>query len=262
MYEYYRLKMSITRQKNFFINTLSHDFKIPAIAQIRALELIQKHYLPEEPVKTLLDEINTSCKYTFEQAAILTDIYKAEKDDTTLNRETFSFLNNSELFSEDLHFSAKQKNIIFINNTNSDFITADKKYFIKALKLILETVINLSDKNTKIKLSTHRKCNRLHFELNYTGIPFSFTDDTVLFSDLPSYSTVGHGIRIYFFKKIINLHKGCLQFKQFSNRKNQIYFAIPQTYNVVKPNGIADFLSIFGKTKLTPDFTNFNIKTP
>ena len=55
----------IEKQKEYFIETLVHDLKVPTLAQYRGLELLENEVVGNlsEEQKELVSQIKYSCKY-------------------------------------------------------------------------------------------------------------------------------------------------------------------------------------------------------
>ena len=82
------------RQRETYISTLSHDLKIPTIAQIRALELIVNGSMGaiNAGQKEILDLTLDSCYSMYDMLSTILSTYKYENNDVILNYEKFSIL--------------------------------------------------------------------------------------------------------------------------------------------------------------------------
>ena len=222
-----QLKYELLTQKEYFIKTLGHDFRVSIIAQIRGLDLIQKGLNSTNDDYKLVNEINDSCKYTLDMVTMLMNIYKIENKDLLLNYE---ILNLSDVINDVLtEFTeiASEKNIDFNSNIKHHIIIADKENFIKVLKILILKALQYSERNSILNISFELSAGKNLLCINYKGKPLTFEEENRMLSKNPNFSTVGHGIQMHLCKKIIDLHKGKLAFKTKLNKYNTFEISIP-----------------------------------
>ena len=75
IFKYIMLYKSMLKERNYLINTLSHDLRVSTIAQIRGLDILQKNYAQEE----LIQEINNSCHFTLDMINVILNTYRYKK---------------------------------------------------------------------------------------------------------------------------------------------------------------------------------------
>ena len=80
MYENIESEKEIERQKEYFIETLIHDLKVPTIAQLRGLELLQKGTfgIINNDQKEILNNITDSCQYILTMISMVLNTYRFE----------------------------------------------------------------------------------------------------------------------------------------------------------------------------------------
>lgn len=228
------LKQELFSQRENFIKTLSHDLRVSTLAQIRGLDLLQKKYANEE----LIADIDESCKYSLDMINMLLNTSRYENGEQILNYEIFNF---SEIISEScskLFLKAKEKDLeIICNMKNSETVEADKIEMEKTLYYLLATTIFNSKRSEKIVIISRKKHNNLEVSINYKGTPLSEEECKRMFSNNSRFSTVGHGIRMYLCKKIIEFHGGKIYVNNHDNKINSFIFTIPanRSANVFKP---------------------------
>ena len=70
-FQNYFLRRENEKQKDFFIKTLSHDFRVATLAQLRGLEYLSKSANFEPENTELIAEITNSCQYSLEMISTL-----------------------------------------------------------------------------------------------------------------------------------------------------------------------------------------------
>uniref|UniRef100_UPI004025C157 PAS domain-containing protein n=1 Tax=Candidatus Stercorousia sp. TaxID=3048886 RepID=UPI004025C157 len=82
------------KQRETYISTLSHDLKIPTLAQIRALELLVNEKMGKinDQQRELLNLTLDSCYCMYDMLSTLLTTYKFENNDIVLNYEKIQML--------------------------------------------------------------------------------------------------------------------------------------------------------------------------
>ena len=213
----YKLKNEIISQKEYFIKTLGHDFRVSVIAQIRGLDLIKKaHFIDKENYK-LVNEINDSCKYTLDMITMLMKIYNMENKNCALNYENININEILNKILNDCNHAALDKNIDLKYKLDNLNIIADREYLTKILKVLIISAIQHSKHNSVIYIINILKNDKNILRINYEGMPLSFEEQNRMTANSPNFSTVGHGIQMYLCKKLVDLHRGKLKYKSDSN---------------------------------------------
>ena len=217
------LKRYLSAQKERFINVISHDLRIPVIAQIRALEIVNDKKLGtlNDAQSNMLLEIENSCKCVLNLMSLMINTYKMENDSYKLIYEKFNLTDLIVSCFDELLPIAQEKNITFeYKNLNKNKnIIADKNELKKVLLNILSTTISNSGIGDKICVTTnfsHKK-----FRLIVDGGNNQLYSNSYINS---GYASIGQNIKLRFCKKIIENHKG----KIIHNINNSLGFEIPQ----------------------------------
>lgn len=239
MYQNLESEKEIERQKEYFIETLIHDLKVPTIAQLRGLEVLKKGTLGAlncDEIE-LISQIENSCKYILDMIAIVLNTYRFENGQNKLYYEKF---NISELLLkcfEELSEDTKEKNLTFAyaGAEAPIILEADKSEIKKVIIHLLLNSILYSNKNEKILITILEEANQLKFTITSKGIPLSERECCTLFdrasTHSPKYSTIGNGIGLYLCKKIIDVHKGNIYASTDGKCTNTITFTLPLIYN-------------------------------
>lgn len=226
--KYTGLKNKLIKQREYFIKTLSHDLRVSTLAQIRGLEILQKK-LSDKEDSSLVADINDSCKYTLDMITMLLNTFRYENGEQVL---TYESINIPELVSsclKDTTTFADEKNVKlhFYPNKLPEMFEADRYSMEKLFTNLLLTAIFNSVKNGEIHIQSCGNADMARFTITYTGIPLSEEECRRMFSENPRFSTVGHGIRMHFCKKIIDFHGGCIKVSNKNGNINSFTFTIP-----------------------------------
>jgi len=228
------LKSELFNQRENFIKTLGHDFRVSLLAQIRGLDIVQQKFSLSDKEICFVEEINNSCKYSLDMISMLLKIYKIENGTLALHYENINITEIIyEIFTKYKN-NAAEKNIALRCNFANNTIYADRENFSKALKILIGTVLIYSKKDTTVRLSLKRTPAHFLFEIEYNGNPISNEEYKRMFALSPAYSTVGHGIQMFLCKKIIDIHKWKIEFKSHFD-VNAFIISIPSGTEQVAP---------------------------
>jgi len=234
LYRIKLLKKEILGQKEFFINTLGHDIRVPLIAQIRGLEFLSVNIKQNTDNILISNELYSCSKYTFDLITMLMDIYKIETGEINFANDNCKISDIYSVIAAKYMSNAIEKNINIIFKTGDISLLANKEYLTKALKILIKTAITYSDKNTVIYFDTVTYKKNIVFDISYTGNPVTEEEYNRMFSKNTVYSVVGQGIQMFFCKKIIDLHKGKISFNSDKNRLNTFRVKIPNKIRLSK----------------------------
>lgn len=235
-YEDIEAEKEIERQKEYFIETLIHDLKVPTLAQLRGLELIKNESFGEinGEQKELITQIEVSCKYILEMISMVLNTYRFE---TGQNQLVYEVFNISELVMDcfnKMSPQAQDKNIIFSYGTNKENtnIEADKEEIRQVILNLLSNAIAYSNKDERIAVNAIIENNHLKLTIVSRGVILSERECKTLFDrsngEYPKYTTIGHGIGLYLCKKIIDMHNGEIYASTDGVSTNTFAFIIPQ----------------------------------
>ena len=211
--KYYTLRKEFFAQRNYFIKTLGHDLRVSAIAQIRGLNLLEKNPEDENIKAELIKEVNSSCKYSLEMITMLLNSYKFDNGEQVLYYEYFNLNDSIKACSSKLLEVLKEKSleIIFFNDAKI-LIMADRNAIERLLELLFSTAISNSNINSKIRVLVLSNDNVLELKIMYQGKVLTEEESCRMLGKDALFSTVGHGIKMNFCRKIVEFHKGKLEF--------------------------------------------------
>ena len=200
----------LQKQRAAYIAALSHDLKIPTLAQIRALELIASGELgnlsqeQNEIINLTLD----SCKSVYDMLSTILTTYKYENNDVALNMqkiEVSQLMNNCSLkFSKDICY--KKLKIKVISENGPCYLFADESQIKQAFENLIDYCISLTDSAVECKIN-----------ISDNNIIVSFIFDSLNgeklegllneYSEL-NFDKVGSGLGLYLTKQVIAAHNG------------------------------------------------------
>ena len=217
------IKNELHAQRENFINSLSHDIRIPIIAQIRALELLKNDKLGDlnTAQKDMVLHIENSCKCILNLSSLMINTYNIENNKYSLIYEKFNISEIINSCFNELINEASEKQITFeYNNKIKDMsIVADKTELKKVIMNILSTSITNANFGEKVSVIT-AACND-KIRLSFISSSNYRLSNICEHSD---YSSVGQKIRMGFCKKIIENHHG----KIIKNRNQNLFsFELP-----------------------------------
>lgn len=232
----------IEELRNGFIETLAHDLKTPIIAQIRILDLLILGHFGNLN-KEQLDIINTtldSCKYMYEMVSTLISTYRFENEDFKLNCSDFYIMESIEniISAADDFLKRKNLKVVIIPECKIDCIFGDEIRLKKVFESILFNSINLSFKNSVIKIFINKIYNNISIVIESHGCFISPERFNSMFKLqlTENFDKIGSGIGLYLAKKIVEKHNG--KIIAYSDIRQKIFlgFEIPLQNHIFLKN--------------------------
>lgn len=237
MYENITTGKECESEREFFIKTLLHDLKVPTIAQLRGVQLLQNETLGKVNTqqKEVLDEIVESCSYVLDMISTIICAYRFDNGENTLGYRKFyvtemlndctKIMKNDYKYPVELSCSVKPASLMMIADSNV------LKMVIVNLIIKFMTKYNPQKKVT-IKVEGFEKFVRFVIstkENHARGRSAKWIPFKSLLSNL-KFITVGYGIELYLCHKIISLHKGNAYVEMNDINIEQFRFEIPRIF--------------------------------
>lgn len=209
-------EIKLQKLKDTFIATLTHDLKVPILAEAKVLNLLAKDdfsfnsEFKQEAIKNML--ANNSDM--LELVTTLLDVYKLENDSYSINTTTCDIEKIIKLEAEKLKYILKENGceIKISSTTKQTTLNADAKEIARVFKNILTNAINFAPENSKIKVKLYEENNCLLVDISDKGAGIAEQDIPHIFERYytadKKYRKVGTGLGLYLSKKIIKLHNG------------------------------------------------------
>ena len=228
MKKYFNLKTKLIRQREYFINVLSHDFRVSTLAQLRGVEILSK-FTSNNDQKLLLSDIDESCRYTLDMISMLLNSFRYENGEKVLVCEEINIENLILNCINQIKKYSYEKNIeiIFKKENTIDSFWADKTEIKKVITNLLITALSNSKSFKKVIINTGYINGMTLFSISYTGKALTLEEYRRMFSGDSKFSTVGHGIRMNLCKQIIEFHGGEIKVINSGNEINTFTFTIP-----------------------------------
>lgn len=233
------INKALIKQKEHFIDILTHDLKVPTLAQLRGLELLKNEVLGNVNLeqKELIQNIETSCENIINMISMLQNTYKIENGNNKLYYETFNISNLLVDCLNKITNIINEKNISFAYFTSEPnmFINADKECIKNVILNLIIFAISYSCQNSKILIYISRENNNLKFLLKTTGVYLSDEFCNNIFEpeklNHQNYTVIGQKISLHLCKKIIDEHEGKIYAKSDTNSSLSLVFLIPYKKN-------------------------------
>ena len=221
-------KSALHNQREFFINSLSHDLRIPLIAQIRALEIIRNECLGElnNTQKEMISQTEQSCNCILNLISLLINTYNIENATYKLIYNKFNLYETILTCFNELLSTATEKNITFEyeGEDKNMSLCADKEDIKKVIKNLLLSSIEYANTGDVISVQIKNINKKLQLCLKVK-------ENNNVYQKIenydPRYNAIGQSIRYHFCKKIIELHKG--QIVQNNGLNKSFTFELPMS---------------------------------
>lgn len=212
------IEKSAQKQRETYIATLSHDLKIPTLAQIRAIELLlsQNTGNINEEQKELLNLTLDSCNQMYDMLSTILSTYKYENDDVLLSFEKVQLLPLiDDAFSKSFK-TIRNKNIQIKISAENNFISlyADEGQIKKAIENLVDSCVSFAYENTEILCQINKINNDKIISISL-GFESPYINTDMLRNLFKKYVTpaekmdkVGNGLGLYLAKQIIDAHNG------------------------------------------------------
>lgn len=225
------------RQRETYISTLSHDLKIPTLAQIRALELLISGNLGSvnDNQKEILNLTLDSCYCMYDMLSTILTTYKYENNDIILNYEKVHMLKLlDEAFSKSVR-ALHSKNIKVRVKAKDKFVSlyADKAQMKKAFENLIDFCVSNAYTDTEI-ICEIGKINNSNSVFISLGFESPYVSSETIQNMFKMYTTssekmdkVGSSLNLYLAKQIINAHNGTIAVESKKSNYNHYNIELP-----------------------------------
>lgn len=220
------------------IATLTHDLKTPAVAQIRAIELLLKGNFGEinETQRSFLNDILNSCNNMLDMLVNMLWLYKFDNKHIAVNITSFD-VNEllKDIFNENkLMLNSNTHKYIQNNRTAKIRILADRMHIKRIIFNLLTNAANHSRENSPIYIDLDVQNNNFIFKVTSQGdyIPDEllkciFDKNKVFNQKCDGLST---GLGLYLSNSLLELNGGKFIYKSETNGMNTFGFTL-KLYN-------------------------------
>lgn len=226
----YTTQKEIDSLKEDFVATLTHDLKVPIIAEANMLDffLQEKFGTLNEKQKEALENMKSSNKELLELVQIVLETYRLKEDELELNLETVSVKKFLEEVKEEMSYIAQKTNNTIKVIIPDDFdIKVDYLHFKRVLKNLVNNAISYGKSNTDIEIEAEQSGNNIQITVKDYGKGISEEDIEKIFNRYYSASKkfrkIGTGLGLYLSKQIVEAHGGTLEVDSKENEYTKFY---------------------------------------
>ena len=221
--------------KEDFVATLTHDLKVPIIAETNMLELFLNENFGEisEKQRLALKNMQTSNKELLELVQTVLETYKIGK--LTLYKENImlkSFI--EEIIEEMTPIAEKNKNTLSFNCSRDIRVLADRFQLKRVVKNLIQNAISYGKSKTPIEIKIGEIPNYITIKVKDFGGTISKIDIERIFNKYYSaakkFRKIGTGLGLYLALQIIKAHQGDLSVDSIEGEYTEFCIKIPVYY--------------------------------
>ena len=223
------------KQRETYISILSHDMKIPLLAQIRALKLLQEENLGNinQQQKEIINLTLDSCHFMYDLLSTMLSSYRYENREMVLIKEKIRLPKLIEKCFNNISEDLRNKNInIRMKIRDEDaIIYGDKIQIKKAFDNLLDYCLSIAMKNSEIICDINTFDNTAYIYIEFIGFCKTQTPMKEMFKMYTTHSDkmgkVGSTLDLYLAKQIIEAHNGKIKAECKSSTYNSYTIEIP-----------------------------------
>ena len=220
--------------KEDFVATLTHDLKVPIIAETNMLDFFLSKKFGELN-NTQIEALNTmkaSNSELLELVQTVLDTYKVKEGEIELKIETSSAKTLIDEVVGEMNAIAQKNNNKFAVNIKSDFdIKVDYLQFKRVIKNLVSNAIIYGKSGTDIEITAKQKNDYAYFYVKDHGRGIAKEDIDKVFNKFYSahkkFRKIGTGLGLYLSKKLVNAHGGELSVSSKEGEWSEFVIKIP-----------------------------------
>lgn len=225
-----------TRLKSEFLSGMSHELRTPLNAIIGFSEMLlgDDYGQLNEKHKKFINNIKISGEHLLRLVNDLLDLSKIESGNVEVNYETFSIYHAICETISVLNSIAEKKNIRINMKVDRDLLlTADLRMFKQIMYNLLSNAVKFTEDEGSVHVIALKEGDLLRIEVHDTGIGIPEKDRDKIFTSFRQLDSSltrkqeGTGLGLTLTKKLIEIHKGCINFKSVEGRGTRFWFTLP-----------------------------------
>lgn len=203
--------------KEEFAATLTHDMKVPVIAELNSLNYLLDGRFGElnEKQTEILKLMKSSNQELKELIENMLETYKLEQKAITLNLQKYNlnnFLNTVINEMQPIALSTMHTISTNLEQTNNFDYNFDEFQLKRVIKNIIQNAISFSPNNSEINISTELFENKIKINITNSGSNISKEDLELIFQKYYSghskFRKAGTGLGLYLSQQIMLAHNG------------------------------------------------------
>ena len=224
--------------KEDFVATLTHDLKVPIIAETNMLELFLNESFGKVTEKqgVALKNMQSSNKELLDLVQIVLDTYKFRSQSIRLYRENImlqGFI--EEIITEMTPIADKTKNDFRFNLPRDIRVLADRIQLKRVVKNIIQNAISYGKPNSPIEITIGEIPKYITIKVKDHGKGISKADINKIFNKYYSaakkFRKIGTGLGLYLSFQIVKAHGGDLTVDSVENEYTEFCIKLPAGAN-------------------------------
>lgn len=224
----------IEQLKDDFISTLTHDLKVPIVAETNILDfmLAEKFGPVNDKQKEAIQNIQVSNKELLELIQVLLETYRIKNSGEILYLEDFEvnpYLN--EIIKEMAPIAEKNKLKIRYKEYENIKITADKMQLKRVIKNIIQNAITHSNSKNNIDINVMKTQKEVVISVADYGKGIPQKDLEAVFqkyySTAKKFRKIGTGLGLYLARQIVKAHGGEITVESEDGKGTTFYIHLP-----------------------------------
>ena len=237
---YLMIIKDVTNQKEIetlkedFVATLTHDLKVPIIAESNMLNFLLSGKFGELSPKQqeAIENMQKSNNELLELVHIVLDTYKVRDSGIELFKQPVVLSKLiKDVAAEMKPIADASKNPIVVKIQEDNELLLDKLQMKRVLKNLIQNAISYGKTNTDIELKLFKRDKNAVITVKDYGKGIAKEDITKIFNKYFSASKkfrkIGTGLGLYLSKEIIEAHKGSLVVQSEENKYTEFCITLP-----------------------------------
>ena len=225
--------------KEDFVATLTHDLKVPIIAETNMLELfLNESFGPvSEKQEIALKNMQVSNKELLDLVQIVLETYKYRDGNISLYKENImlrSFIN--EIVDEMEPISIKNNNKLKFSSPRDIRVYADRIQLKRVIKNLIQNAISYGEPNSPIEISIGEIPQYIVIKVKDYGAGISQADIDKIFNKYYSaakkFRKIGTGLGLYLALQIVKGHGGELAVESEEGKFTEFTIKLPAVMNI------------------------------
>ncbi len=225
--------------KEDFVATLTHDLKVPIIAETNMLELfLNQSFGPvSEKQEIALRNMQTSNRELLDLVQIVLETYKLRDGSIVLYKDNImlkSFLN--EILEEMEPIAIKTSNSLKFSTSRDIRVYADRIQLKRVIKNLIQNAISYGEPNSPIEISIGEIPQFIVIKVKDYGAGISQADIEKIFNKYYSaakkFRKIGTGLGLYLAHEIVKAHGGELTVESVEGEFTEFTINLPAVVNI------------------------------
>ena len=225
----------IEQLKEDFVATLTHDLKVPIMAEKNMLSFLLDNRFGElnDNQKEAVQHLKNSNKELVELVEIILETYKLNETKIELTKEKTDINSLLQETLEEMRPISDSDNITlnFYTEFYSD-ILLDKFYIKRVLKNLILNAISFSNPYSKIDTAVCNDDKNIYIKITNYGKSIKKEDIKHVFdkyyTTAKKFRKVGTGLGLYLSNKIVKAHKGKISIESEENKSTTFIVVLPR----------------------------------